>query len=60
MRREDERLKDILATISAIERYANQERLAFDEQELIQVWMIHHLQISKLLVRQQMQYQPKD
>ena len=26
MRREDERLQDILAAISAIERYANQER----------------------------------
>ena len=45
MRRESERLQDILAAISAIERYGNQERSAFDEQELIQVWMIHHLQI---------------
>lgn len=45
MRREDERLQDILAAISAIERYANQERSAFDDEELIQVWMIHHLQI---------------
>jgi uncharacterized protein with HEPN domain len=29
----------------AIERYASQGRQAFDEQELIQVWVIHHLQI---------------
>ena len=45
MRREDERLQDILDGISAIERYASQGRSAFDKQELIQVWMIHHLQI---------------
>lgn len=45
MRRESERLQDILAAISAIERYASQGRSAFDKQELIQVWMIHHLQI---------------
>jgi uncharacterized protein with HEPN domain len=45
MRREDERLRDILDAISAIERYANHGKAAFDEQELIQVWMIHQLQI---------------
>jgi uncharacterized protein with HEPN domain len=45
MRREAERLQDILDAIVAIERYASQGRQAFDEQELIQVWVIHHLQI---------------
>jgi uncharacterized protein with HEPN domain len=45
MRREDERLRDILDAISAIERYASQGKTAFDEQELIQVWMVHQLQI---------------
>jgi uncharacterized protein with HEPN domain len=45
MRREAERLQDILDAIAAIERYASQGRQAFDEQELIQVWVIHHLQI---------------
>lgn len=45
MRREQERLHDILEAIQAIERYASQGRQAFDEQELIQVWMVHHLQI---------------
>ena len=35
MRREDERLQDILDGISAIERYASQGRSAFDKQELI-------------------------
>jgi uncharacterized protein with HEPN domain len=45
MRREEERLQDILDAIVAIERYANQGKQAFDEQELIRVWIIHHLQI---------------
>lgn len=45
MRRDDERLQDILDALTAIERYSHQGRLAFDEQELIQVWIVHHLQI---------------
>jgi uncharacterized protein with HEPN domain len=45
MRREAERLQDILDAIAAIERYANQGQQAFNEQELIQVWVVHHLQI---------------
>lgn len=35
MRREDERLRDILDAIVAIERYANHGKIAFEEQELI-------------------------
>lgn len=45
MRREAERLQDILDAIAAIERYAGQGREAFDNQELIQIWIVHHLQI---------------
>lgn len=45
MRREAERLQDILDAIAAIERYTSQGKQAFDEQELIRVWVIHHLQI---------------
>ena len=45
MRRDDERLQDILEAIIAIERYTIQGRQAFDAQELIQVWMVHHFQI---------------
>ncbi len=45
MRREEERLQDILDAIMAIERYTSQGKEAFDEQELIRVWIIHHLQI---------------
>ena len=45
MRREAERLQDVLDAIGAIERYASRGRQAFDEQELIQIWIVHHLQI---------------
>ncbi|GAB4148695.1 MAG: DUF86 domain-containing protein [Cyanobacteria bacterium J069] len=45
MRRDNERLQDILSAIAAIERYVKQERSAFDEQELIQVWVAYHLQM---------------
>jgi uncharacterized protein with HEPN domain len=45
VRREDERLQDILDAIVAVERYAIQGKQAFEEQELIQVWMVHHFQI---------------
>ncbi|WP_292395917.1 DUF86 domain-containing protein [Methanoculleus sp. UBA303] len=45
MRGENERLLDILEAISEIERYAVRGREAFLEDELVQVWMVHHLQI---------------
>ena len=45
MRRESERLQDILDAIIAVERYSNQGKQVFDEQELIQIWMVHHFQI---------------
>ncbi len=45
MRREAERLQDILDAIAAIERYASRGRQAFDNQELIQIWIVHHLQL---------------
>jgi uncharacterized protein with HEPN domain len=45
MRREADRLQDILDAIVAIERYSSQGRQEFDEQELIQIWVVHHLQI---------------
>jgi uncharacterized protein with HEPN domain len=45
MRREDERLQDILDAIVAVERYAIQGKQAFEDQELIQVWIVHHFQI---------------
>jgi uncharacterized protein with HEPN domain len=45
MRREAERLQDIWDAIAAIERYTSQGRQTFDRQELIQIWVVHHLQI---------------
>jgi len=45
MRDETERLKDIQEAITNIEKYAARGEKAFFENELIQVWMIYHLQI---------------
>ncbi len=39
------RLQDILFAIEQIEKYRARGRAAFDRDELIQVWMVHHLQI---------------
>ncbi len=45
MRDWQERLEDILDAISRIERYASRGRESFESDELIQVWIVHHLQI---------------
>ena len=45
MRQPEERLQDILDAIEAIDRYASQGKSAFEDQELVQVWVVHHLQI---------------
>jgi uncharacterized protein with HEPN domain len=45
MRRDDERLQDILDAIVAIERYLQQGQSTFEAQELIQVWVAYHLQM---------------
>ncbi|MEM9543626.1 MAG: DUF86 domain-containing protein [Cyanobacteria bacterium P01_E01_bin.42] len=45
MRSDRERLLDIQEAIAKIEQYANQGREAFEKDELIQVWILHHLQI---------------
>ena len=45
MRRDKERLTDILDAISMIERYTNQGRENFENSELLLVWAIHHIQI---------------
>jgi uncharacterized protein with HEPN domain len=38
-------LRDIWDAITAIERYSVRGRSAFENEELIQIWIIHHLQI---------------
>jgi uncharacterized protein with HEPN domain len=39
------RLADILEAIERIRRYSARGRDAFDREELIQTWIVHHLQI---------------
>jgi len=39
------RLQDIVEAINRIERYSKEGQSAFDRNELIQVWIIHHLQM---------------
>jgi uncharacterized protein with HEPN domain len=45
MRDSRERLRDIQEAIARIERYTIQGRTAFDLDDLIQTWVVHHLQI---------------
>ena len=45
MRDPRERLRDMVEAIERIERYASRGREAFDRDELIQSWIVHHLQI---------------
>ena len=45
MRDDRERLFDIQEAIERIERYASRGRETFETEELIQVWILHHLQI---------------
>ena len=42
MRDESERLRDILEAIERIEKYTTHGRAAFDEDELVQTWVVHH------------------
>lgn len=45
MRDSQQRLLDILESIERIYKYAASGREAFEQEELIQVWILHHLQI---------------
>jgi len=45
MRDDRERLKDILDAIEQIEKYAAKGRAVFEQDELIQIWFLQHLQI---------------
>jgi uncharacterized protein with HEPN domain len=45
MRDDRERLLDIQEAIERIERYAARGREAFEQDELIQTWILHNLQI---------------
>jgi uncharacterized protein with HEPN domain len=43
MRDSRTRLLDMLESIENIERYATRGRCVFEDDELIQTWIIHHL-----------------
>ncbi|MCZ8048843.1 MAG: DUF86 domain-containing protein [Microcystis aeruginosa K13-10] len=45
MRDDTERLRDILEAIERVEKYAPQGKTVFEQQELIQTWIVYHLQI---------------
>lgn len=45
MRDDRERLRDILEAIERIERYTDKGREEFMQDELIQTWVVHHVQI---------------
>lgn len=45
MRGDRERLLDVLEAIERIERYSSKGRAAFYDDELIQIWVVHHLMI---------------
>ena len=45
MRDPRERLLDMLEAIERIERHAAKGRAEFEKDELIQTWVVHHLQI---------------
>ena len=45
MRKERERLLDILEAIERIEKYAEEGKDAFEADELIQTWIVHHIAI---------------
>lgn len=45
MTNDRERLLDILEAIERIERYAIRGRERFDQDELVQTWMVHYVQV---------------
>lgn len=51
MRDDRERIRDILEAIAQIEKVASRGKGVFYQDELVQVWIIHHLQIIGEAVR---------
>ena len=45
MRRDKERLQDIVEAIERIEKYAVGGKGVFEKDELVQTWIVHHVQI---------------
>jgi uncharacterized protein with HEPN domain len=40
-----ERFQDVLDAISQIQKHTSQGRDAFDRDEMVRVWVVHHLQV---------------
>ena len=51
MRDTSERLRDIQEAITRITKYTDAGRQSFDQNELVQTWVIHHLEIIGEAVR---------
>ena len=47
MRDRRERILDMLEAVERIERYAAKGRSEFEKDELIQTWVVHHLQMHR-------------
>jgi uncharacterized protein with HEPN domain len=45
MRNDAVYLRDILEAIERVERYASRGREVFEADELVQTWIVHHIQI---------------
>jgi uncharacterized protein with HEPN domain len=45
VRRDEQRLRDILEAIEKIDRYAAEGHAAFEADERTQVWIVHYIQI---------------
>lgn len=45
MRDPRECLRDRREAITKIERYTSRGRVAFEQEELVQVWILYHLQV---------------
>ena len=52
MRDDRERLQDILDAIEGIERHVPAARAKLDRDELVQVWILHHLRVIGEAVRE--------
>jgi uncharacterized protein with HEPN domain len=50
MRDDAERLRDIPEAIERIEKYAASGRADFNTNELIQTWVVHHIELLARLV----------
>src|SRR3954463_3120995 len=45
MNRDQERLCDILEAIERVQKYASRGRAVFNSDELVQIWIVRHIQI---------------